>query len=83
MMQGLRIKLRRLLLLGALLTFLPACLPTSERVVAPPPPQSNETAKAVCDAWKGSEPSWEDADTEPTKDAIDLSIRRREAICIW
>jgi hypothetical protein len=81
MMQGLRTKPLRPLLLSALLPFLSACNPTVEKAVAPPPPQVNKLALEICSAWVRTEATWEDADTEATKDAIDRSIRTREAVC--
>lgn len=81
MTQGSRIRLRLWMLCAVLLTCLPACLPTSEKVVAPPPPQVNELARAICATWERTSPTWADEDTEETKDQIDLSIRSREAVC--
>lgn len=83
MTHGSLTKLLRLLSLNVLLTLpLSGCLPTSEKVVAPPPPQTNEKAKAICAAWATNEPTWEDNDAEATKDSIDLNIRTREMVCV-
>ena len=80
-MPGLRIRLRPLTFSSALILFLSACQPTSEKVVAPPPPQVNELAKAICLIWERTSPTWADEDTELTKDQIDYSIRSREEAC--
>jgi hypothetical protein len=81
MTHGLRIKLRLWTLCAALMTCLPACQPTSEKVVAPPPPQTNELARVICETWARSSPTWAGEDTEETKDQIDYAIRSRKAVC--
>jgi hypothetical protein len=81
MMHGSLIKLRLWTLCAALLTSLPSCQPIPAKVVAPPPQQSNETAKAICEVWGKTSPTWADEDTEETKDQIDHSIRSYEAVC--
>lgn len=75
------IRLRRWTLSGALLTCLSGCQSTNGEVVAPPPPQVNELARAVCLTWERTSPTWADEDTEETKAQIDLSIRSRGAVC--
>ena len=66
---------------AGLTMFLAACQPTSERVVAPPPPQANELARTICLIWERTSPTWADEDTDLTKDQIDYSIRSREEAC--
>ena len=75
----------RLLLFASTVT-LTAC---GERPQQEPPPEPSvsvsvavsQAATALCLEWKGSEPTWEDADTEKTKDLIDLAIRIRRRVC--
>lgn len=81
MTHGSQTKLRRWTRCAVLLTFLSACQPISEKVVAPPPPQTNEVAAAICAVWLRTLPTWADEDTETTKDQIDYAIRSQEATC--
>lgn len=81
MMRESRIRLRHWMHFVALTLFLAACQPASEKVVAPPPPQTNELARTICLIWKRTSPTWADEDTELTKDQIDYSIRSREETC--
>ena len=46
-----------------------------------PPPKDDAVAVARCSEWKGSLASWADADTEQTKDEVDLSHRKQEGSC--
>lgn len=80
-MHALPTKLRLWMCCAALLTFLLACQPIPEKVVAPPPPQVNEVARTLCLIWQRTSPTWADEDTELTKDQIDYSIRSREEAC--
>jgi hypothetical protein len=70
-----------------LLTFIGLLMGCAQKPKPQPPPPVNvsvavsQVATALCLEWKGSEPSWEDADTEATKDLIDLAIRIRQAAC--
>lgn len=81
MTHGSLTRLRLLKFSSALILCLSACQPIPEKVVAPPPPQTNEVAKAICLRWLQTEPTWADEDTELTKDLIDLNIRTREDAC--
>ena len=81
MTRALRIRLRHWMHFVVLTLCLTACQPTSEKVVAPPPPQANELARAICLIWERTSPTWADEDTELTKDQIDYSIRSREEAC--
>jgi hypothetical protein len=58
---------------------LTGCLPATP---PDPPPKNEKAVEALCDSWLGSLASWADADTEQTKDEIDLSIRVQEAACL-
>lgn len=75
----------RLLLFASTVT-LTACGMSPQQETPPKPSASvsvavSQEATALCLEWKGSEPSWEDADTEKTKDLIDLAIRIRQRVC--
>lgn len=80
MTRALPTKLRLSMFSSVLPLLLLGCIPTSGKVAAPPP-QSNEVARALCLTWQRTAATWEDGDTEATKDSVDLSIRAQESAC--
>ncbi len=74
------------LLLSTSIVMLSGCGPKPKPQPPPEPHESvsvavSQVATSLCLEWKQSEPTWEDADTERTKDLIDLAIRVRMKVC--
>lgn len=84
---GLQTRLKRFVLSGLPLLFLIGCLKSESPT--PPPSVSKlveagvpvETITTICLGWFNSQPTWQDSDTEQTKDEIDYSYRMQEAYC--
>lgn len=71
----------RLTLATGLTLFLANCNPVATVSPRPAAEGVSELARTVCGIWLKSQPTWVDADTPETIDAIDYSYRVQEATC--
>lgn len=71
-----------LLLASGLMLFLANCSPMPTESPRPAAVGENRLAQTVCSIWAKSQPTWVDADTPQTIDAIDYSYRVQEATCV-